>query len=664
MSLRRGFTIGDWTAYPLEGRLVGPDGEQHVQPKSMDVLLYLAESGGAVVGRDAVLHHVWGERAQSDEPLTRCIGELRRALGDTSAQPDYILTIPKRGYQLLKPVAAALTDAAETGDADASELTEPQRKLRLDTVKKIAIAAVVLLSAALIEVLFERALEETDLELGSNESATTEANTRVAPDEKSIAVLPFVNVSADKENEYFADGLSEEILNRLTHLPELHVTSRTSSFSFKGRNEDLRTIGDRLGVAHILEGSVRRQADQVRVTAQLIRAQDGFHLWSEAFDFQLNDVFAVQDAIAESVAGALDILLDEETRGMMQDAGIRNVEAFVAYQRGVDLFNRAHDVDGSERIEMLAEANRSFDEAIENAADFAAAYFLKVDYFAHLTFMHGTSLEQQRVAILSLRDALQQASRNARDPKRRAMIDFEFALFGDDWTQIRSNLEDTARLPGCRSGNWIGELGAFLPTLTEKITTEWMSCEPLSTTPYRERSEAIMYSGRGEEALAVLDLGINKLGPRSSFSIFRTRLLLALGRFDAARNQAESIESRSSRIDALETYILAAEGRLELAKQSADLWFADYPGELRHESSQSIALEIAAATGQRQLANEIAARLDASPAGAMSLTTTVKDCFCGAPFDIDVTPNFRARIQEAGLSWPPPSPIKYPAKNW
>ena len=174
----------------------------------------------------------------------------------------------------------------------------------------------------------------------------------------------------------------------------------------------------------------------------------------------------------------------------------------------------------------------------------------------------------------------------------------------------------------------------------------------------------MMYSGRGDDALAVLDLGVSKLGPRTILSIFRTRVLIALGRFDEARTQAESIKNRSSRVDALGILILAAEGKLELAMQRAELWFADYAGWLRHGSSESVALQIAAATGQRQLANELASQLDGLPAGVMSLMSTVNNCFCGAPFDIEATPNFRARIQEAGLSWPPPSPIKYPAKHW
>ena len=125
----------------------------------------------------------------------------------------------------------------------------------------------------------------------------------------SIAVLPFVNMSRDEENEYFSDGLSEELLNVLAKIPELKVTGRTSSFAFKGKKEDLRDIGQKLGVATLLEGSVRKAGNRVRITAQLIKAADGFHLWSETYDRVLDDIFAVQDDIAQSVSQALHVTL-------------------------------------------------------------------------------------------------------------------------------------------------------------------------------------------------------------------------------------------------------------------------------------------------------------------------------------------------------------------
>jgi TolB-like protein len=128
----------------------------------------------------------------------------------------------------------------------------------------------------------------------------TAKDAEAGPAEKSIAVLPFVNMSDDASNEYFSDGISEEILNALAKVKQLKVSGRTSSFAFKGQNQDLRQIGDALGVEHILEGSVRKAGTKIRITAQLIQVDDGFHLWSETYDRELTDVFAIQDEIGRN----------------------------------------------------------------------------------------------------------------------------------------------------------------------------------------------------------------------------------------------------------------------------------------------------------------------------------------------------------------------------
>ena len=140
-----------------------------------------------------------------------------------------------------------------------------------------------------------------------------EPNARPTGQRPSIAVLPFVNMSADPENEYFSDGLAEEIINALTHVPGLKVIARTSAFAFKGKQQDIRRIAETLGVAHVLEGSVRKAGNRVRVTVQLIGAADGSHLWSERYDREIADVFAIQDEISQAIAGALQITLAATT---------------------------------------------------------------------------------------------------------------------------------------------------------------------------------------------------------------------------------------------------------------------------------------------------------------------------------------------------------------
>ena len=151
---------------------------------------------------------------------------------------------------------------------------------------------------------------------------------------KSIAVLPFVDMSKEQDQEYFADGMTEELLNELAQLQGLNVTGRTSSFAFKGHNEDLRSIGEQLGVAYILEGSIRKQENEVRITAQLINSQDGSHMWSDTYDAELDNIFHIQEDIARSVAGALSIALDVEGRNHLPGTGTESVAAYDAFLEG------------------------------------------------------------------------------------------------------------------------------------------------------------------------------------------------------------------------------------------------------------------------------------------------------------------------------------------
>jgi len=155
----------------------------------------------------------------------------------------------------------------------------------------------------------------------------------------SIAVLPFTNMSADPENEFFADGITEEIINSLTQIEELHVAARTSAFSFKGKHVDLRIVGERLNVKTVLEGSVRKAGNRVRITAQLMNVADGYHLWSERYDRELKDIFEVQDDIARAIADRLKVTL-KGGRQLSVRAGTSNLEAYELYLKGRALLYR------------------------------------------------------------------------------------------------------------------------------------------------------------------------------------------------------------------------------------------------------------------------------------------------------------------------------------
>lgn len=217
-------------------------------------------------------------------------------------------------------------------DVDRSQSITPQTGRKLD--RAIIGVLVVVVGYLLIDkiVLQDRGVEVIE----SSQVASVEeapATTETGP---SIAVLPFVNMSGDKENEYFSDGLTETLLHMLAQLPDLRVAARTSSFAFKDQNKSIDEIASALGVAHILEGSVQKSGERVRITAQLIRAEDGFHVWSQNYTRPLEDIFAIQDEIAEDVAGALDSSLLGGTTRTMRGVDTTNLTAYESYLKGLE----------------------------------------------------------------------------------------------------------------------------------------------------------------------------------------------------------------------------------------------------------------------------------------------------------------------------------------
>ena len=196
-------------------------------------------------------------------------------------------------------------------------------------------------------------------------------------DRRTIAVLPFVNMSGDAENEYFSDGISEEILNLLTKLPQLKVSSRTSSFNLKGEKIDIPTAARQLGVGTILEGSVRRAGDRVRITAQLIEAASDSHLWSETYDREIKDVFAIQDDIARSIADALQVALGPKERRALQNVATSNASAYDFYLKGRKYFYLMNRRD-------FLHAVRMYEQAIELDPRYALAHAGLADAYAFL----------------------------------------------------------------------------------------------------------------------------------------------------------------------------------------------------------------------------------------------------------------------------------------
>jgi TolB-like protein/tetratricopeptide (TPR) repeat protein len=259
----------------------------------------------------------------------------------------------ERVRRLLSPeVSAATQPPVRAVSGAAPGLREPVRATRRSKPVLLAIAVVIVLTALTVVVVDK-------FWISKHLTPAPAAPAAFAPPPHSIAVLPFVNLSGDKEQEYFSDGLTEELLNSLTEINELQVAARTSAFSFKGTNTDIGTIARKLNVGAVLEGSVRRSANTIRITAQLINAVTGFHLWSKTYDRDLGDVLKLQTEIATAVASALKVTLLGDVAAKVELGGTRNPAALDAYLRGAKAYSSRHDAkDVLTAIAAYAEAIR------------------------------------------------------------------------------------------------------------------------------------------------------------------------------------------------------------------------------------------------------------------------------------------------------------------
>ena len=212
---------------------------------------------------------------------------------------------------------------------------------------------------------------------------------------KSVAVLPFANMSADPDNEYFTDGMAEEIINALTKIQSLRVASRTSSFAFKAKNEDIGEIGRKLKVSTVLEGSVRKMGNRLRITAQLVNVADGYQLWSERYDREMEDVFEIQDDISQAIVKALRVILSEGEKKQIEKARVVNVQAYDFYLRGRQFFHQL-------RRKSLDYARQMFNKAIEIDPDYALAYAGVADCYSLLyTYFDAREFNLRQADIAS-----------------------------------------------------------------------------------------------------------------------------------------------------------------------------------------------------------------------------------------------------------------------
>jgi TolB-like protein len=353
---------------------------------------------------------------------------------------------------------------------DRSQSITPQTGRKLDFII-IGVLAVAVSFLLVDKFIF------TESQIPSDEIITTESH--------SIAVLPFVNMSDD--NDYFADGLSEELLNLLVKIPELKVAGRTSSFAFKGINRDLREVGDALDVNKVLEGSVRRSGDRLRVTAQLINVADGYHIWSETYNREMADIFDIQDDVAGAITDALELHLTPHS-----DRPTQNTEAYALYLEALALSTDfTHD--------GLVLAQELLDRAVALDPEFAKAYELKASFYWLQSSWIIDASAGQKLSYEAATKALEL------DPTLVSARSYASTAH-PDWTWVRefAALEELLRkepdnVAGLRDLSWDLLVGGYFDE-TAQLAQRIIELEPLAGLGYWRMGDALLGTGRRSEA--------------------------------------------------------------------------------------------------------------------------------------------------------------------
>jgi TolB-like protein/DNA-binding winged helix-turn-helix (wHTH) protein/Flp pilus assembly protein TadD len=368
ISAEETFYVGDWCVDPTTGRISNQDIEHKIEPKAMTVLVCLARQQGQVVSREALEEQAWAGMVVGYDSLASAIIKLRKAFGDDSKSPRYIETVPKKGYRLICGVHKDLsgmvkipedeTQAQQSSPAERrsnrSAMAAKNYSAKMNKLLNVIIVLAVLASVAVY--FFRDAVTDSS-------QHTTQASTG----KRVIAVLPFKNLSDDVQQDYFSDGITADLITDLSKISGLSVIARNSVFIYKNTDVDIRNVKQELGVDFVVEGSVRKVGEQVRISARLIDADSSINIWADRFDGTLDNLFAFQDSVTTKIINSLEVTLTERDKTRLAQKYSNSIEAYDEFLRGWQ------NLWLSSR-EGMYRARGHFIKAIELDDQFARAY--------------------------------------------------------------------------------------------------------------------------------------------------------------------------------------------------------------------------------------------------------------------------------------------------
>jgi len=551
-AIHRTYSFGEFTLDLDRGSLIRAGEDIKLRPKCFDVLSYLVERQGLLVTKDELLDAVWGGAVVTEDSITHCVIDIRRALRDQSHQ--IIRTIPRRGYIFDVPVTKHGGLATASFPPSRSKFAPSRLRWPLD------VAFVLVLGVAAVWWWFGNR--------GNEVAVTVEPQTFIKS--SSIAVLPFLDMSPEQDQGFFADGISEDILNLLAKNPNLKVISRSSAFAFKGENIDTRTVAQRLRVAFVLEGSVRRIGKQLRITAHLIEASSDTQLWSETYDHRLGNVFHIQDEIAAEVADALNVELlgavprthitDHEVYMLVLQANFFwNRKSPGDVERAADYYQRALNIDPSyapawvgisaSYLEQVDDGRIPFESGLAKAWE-AAEMALSLDpdlsdAHARLGILH-MYIHNREAALKEYEKAL---ALNPNNP-------LAMAVMGSVWTEGRLdeaiNWYKKAAAVDPLTTTWPNNMAVLLiraGRLDEAEEAVRRAIVLSRSAPLPLRNLAVVFCLRGEydEALEL----IRSLQESAQNTLLLTIIYHAMGRHEESDAAVKSLASTAGKEDPL-----------------------------------------------------------------------------------------------------------------
>ena len=529
IDLELGFTVGDWQVDPAANEL-HLDGETlKLEPKVMRVLCVLAEHPGSVVSREDLESRVWTGLVVTYDALSNTIIKLRKAFGDDPRNPRFIETISKSGYRLIAPVMPLPGTLPDGPDQDVA--SPPDNLIRKHW--KLGLALLACLIAGVW-------LASRDLMVMDH---APDANVQTTATQPAIAVLPFDNLSKDPDQEYFSDGITEDLITDLSKLSGLLVVARNSAFAYKGSTLDEQTIGSELGVGYLLKGSVQRAGDRIRINVRLTDSGNGNNLWAERYDRQIGDLFAVQDELTAHIVSALEIELAPEDRDRLTRNYVASVQAYDELLKALDHYGRR----SYEENEL---AQDHYEKAIELDPGYARAY-------AGLALVHSRGVLDGW--DLSASDSLELAERLVEKAEQLDPSVPQIFFVKGQIETVRRNFEEAIR-----------------------HTEHAIAMKPGYADAHALLAWILHFAGRPREGLESMERAV-RLNPRvpSIYRMVRGALYYSQGKPDMALAELMPAVEINPSFQQLRIWLAAAyasAGRLEDAQWEAGEILALYPG--------------------------------------------------------------------------------------